>query len=137
MIVGEVEKAELRKLRFAAAQNPVDVTTLLARLKTHEGKRKHRSQMDRQSIPIPLAFLVTFSIENGHPIGTCRHLSVSSQRAGRVPTREAVWMVAEELGFTGSIEDCQVWLEDLMRGDGPAKAVNIVQPIAVTEGGRA
>lgn len=72
---------------------------------------------------------VTFSIETGHPIGTARHMSMSSPAAGRVPIPEAVWMAAAELGFTGSIEQCMTWPEQLQ---GHGVAINVVQPMATS-----
>ena len=57
-------------------------------------------------------------------------MSMSSRRRGRAPTPEAVWMICEELGFVGSIQQCRVWLEDMQDGD---KAVNVAQPVAVVE----
>jgi beta-phosphoglucomutase-like phosphatase (HAD superfamily) len=64
-------------------------------------------------------------------------MSISSVRRGRVPTPEAAWMVAEELGFEGDLRQCVVWLEDLQRGAERAKAVNVVQFINTMAQGRA
>ena len=100
-------------------------------LKTAEGKRQHMDQMNEQSIAIPMGFLVTFSIEAGHPVGVCRHMSMSVMREGRAPNPEAVWMVAEELGFQGGLSACHVYKEDLQRGDERAIAINVVQPLNV------
>ena len=81
--------------------------------------------MTDQSVPIPMAFVVTYSIEYNHPGGrTARHMSMSVMRDGRVPHPAGVWMVCEELGFHGSLRECTVWLEDLSDG---GSAVNVVQ----------
>jgi len=142
LIMGAAQTAQLAALRTkAATEPPVDMHGLSERLKDPANKRAHMNRMDELTIEIPIGFLVTFSIEIGHPAGAARHMSMSSPQRGRTPTPEAVWMVAEELGFTGSIEQCTVWLEDLQRGprkDDRAKAVNVVQLIAqVAEEGRA
>ena len=135
LLLGPDECAALQELRELAAATPVDMPPLLQRLKTGEGKAAHMRQMNAQSIEIPVGYLVTFSIETGHPAGVCRHMSMSSPVEGRVPIPEAVWMVAEELGFSGSLEACAVWLEDLQ---GHGKAVNVVQPLtAAATAGRA
>jgi hypothetical protein len=134
LIIGPDEKAKLQQLRELAAQHPVDMPALMAQIKTAKGRYRHKRQMTRQTIRLPsmlgAAFFVTFSIETGHPQGIMRHMSMSVLRQdvqGRMPRPEGVWMVAEELGFTGCLEACAVWIEDLSDG---GKAANIVQPIA-------
>lgn len=39
-------------------------------------------------------------------------------------------MVAQELGFTGSLDDCTTWLEDLQ---GHGNTVNVAQYITASE----
>lgn len=126
----------LNRLRVFAAKRPISMPVLIEALKTVGGEREHRKTMNAQTVRIegPWAFFVTFSIESGHPIGVCRHMSMSILRDRRVPHPAAVWMVATELGFIGSIEDCQVWMEDLSDG---GQAVNVVQPLAMEAAGRA
>ena len=84
------------------------------------------NQMTRQSVAIPLDFLVTFSIETGHPVGTCRHMSMSVGKVGRIPNAHALWMIADLLGFTDNLDACTVWREELQ---GHGVAINVVQPI--------
>lgn len=128
LIMGKAQLEQLTKLREYAAANPVDMHAVLELMKTPEGKVAHKRQMTAQSIEIPVGFVVTLSIETGHPAGVCRHMSMSSPKRGRVPTQEAVQMVATALGFVGDIMQCQIWLEDL---EGREKAVNVVQPVSV------
>jgi len=141
LIIGAAQKAALAGLRTkAATEPPIDMRGLAEWLKDPAHKRAHMKHMDELTVEIPIGFLVTFSIEVGHPAGAARHMSMSSPVRGRTPTPEAVWMVAEELGFTGSIEQCTIWLEDLQRGprhDDRAKAVNVVQLLATTEAAHA
>lgn len=131
IITAEV-RTRLHKLRDLAASQPTDMQRVIQLLKKPGGKRRHLAQMNRQSlrIPGPWDFFVTFSLETGHPVGTCRHMSMSILRQGRVPSQAGVWMVAEELGFAGGLEACQIWLEDLSDG---GKAINVVQPINVQQ----
>jgi len=83
--------------------------------------------MTEQSVELPFGFLVTLSIETGHPGGDARHMSLSSPRAGRLPVPEALMMVGHELGFVGDYKAWdRIWLEDLQ---GHGKAVNAVQLI--------
>lgn len=131
LIVTPEVVANLHDLRDRAAKKPIEMQQVMQLLKTRRGARLHKDKMTAQTIRIPGApwpFFVTFSIENGHPAGTCRHMSMSIMRDGRVPHPAGVWMVAEEMGFSGGLEACRVWIEDLSDG---GKAINIVQPIRV------
>jgi hypothetical protein len=128
LVIDDAVREQIKALVELAEANPVQVRDLLERLQVPEQKRQHMAQMTRQTIEVPLAFLVTYSIEHGHPVGPCRHLSMSIAREGRVPSPEAVWMIAKEFGFWGELKDCSaIWPEDLQ---GHGKAINIVQPLA-------
>jgi hypothetical protein len=129
LFIGPDEHVALQKLHDLAIVRPVDMTNLTERLRHPTNKKRHMRQMTEQTVYLPEAYAVTFSIETNHPGGrTARHMSMSVEREDRVPNQHAVWMVAEELGFTGTLQDCVVWMEDLRQG----KAVNIVQLLAVT-----
>lgn len=119
----------LHGLHATAVRTPVDMPTLLRTIKTPQGKRRHAAQMQLQTIEIPgpWRFMVTFSIETGHPAGICRHMSMSIARDGRVPHPAALWLIATHLGFTGGLEACQTWPEPLQ---GHGVAINMVQPMA-------
>lgn len=128
LFIGPHERAKLAAVREVANANPVDMRTLPDRLNTPDGKAAHKAQMTAQSVDIPATYLVTFSVENGHPVGTCRHMSMSTSRKGRLPNPPAVWMVAELLGFVGDLLACSVWIEDLQ---GHGEAINVVQPLLI------
>jgi len=131
LVIGPVERAALRDLRERAAQAPVDIPKVIEAMKNADGKRRHLNHMSSLTIPVPSAFAVTFTIDVGHPNGTCRHMSMSSRRKGRLPTPEALWMVAQELGFSGALTACAIWTE---RPEDGGVAVNVVQPISVAAG---
>jgi len=70
-----------------------------------------------------------YSIEE-HPMGWCRHLSVSVNSAEKLPNPMAVEMIMHEFGFTGTIHAQKyVWVEN--NAQTPlgkvVSAVNIVQ----------
>jgi hypothetical protein len=134
LVIGEAQKAALARLREAAAQAPVDMPALQAVFKAQdqEAMARHRAQMTAQTVALPVGFLVTFSVEHGHPAGVCRHLSVSVDGPGKLPHPAAVEMIAAEMGFAGGLAACVVYPEDLQRR---GKALNVVQPIAVAEAG--
>jgi hypothetical protein len=121
--------ARLVDLRARAGVQPINVRELLKTIESPVVEAAYREAMSRLTIEIPVGFTVTFSVETGHPAGVCRHMSMASSKPGRAPTSEGLWMVAEHLGFVGSLPDCRVWLEDLRSG---GKAINIVQPISMT-----
>jgi len=127
LIIDATVRERIRQLCEDAQAHPVEMTELMTRLQTNDGQLSHREQMTRQTIQIPLAFLVTFSIELGHPCGTCRHLSMSVQKSGRIPNTHALWLVASEFGFCGSLKECVVWPEQLL---GHGYAINVVQQLS-------
>lgn len=130
LIIGPREVALFRAMSVYAELHPIDMKELMPALETPEGKVEHMEQMTKQTVTLPLGFLVTYSVESGHPAGTCRHLSMSSPVNGRIPSPEAVWMVAEYFGFKGGLEACVIWDEELQRGPEERQiAVNIVQPL--------
>lgn len=128
LMLREQEKMSIAALRELASGNPVDINWLKIWIGDPDIKAAHLAQMTAQTIQIPADFMVTFSVETGHPAGVCRHMSMSVGKAGRVPSPQGVWMVAEEFGFVGSLEECTVWKEDL---NGHGIAINVVQPLAV------
>jgi hypothetical protein len=134
-ILSEAVVKELHALREFAAARPVNMLTLEEAMKTPKGKKTHLQRMSMQSIKIPgpWVFFVTFSVEIGHPIGACRHMSMSIAREKRVPSQDAVWMVAEHLGFSGGLDACDAWPEELPDG---STAVNVAQPLSVQQEGR-
>jgi hypothetical protein len=125
LIIGPEADDALTALRTLAHDHPVGMAVLMEALKHRAGKAAHKIQMTRQTVEIPVGYMVTFSIETGHPGGTARHMSMSTAAAGRIPNEHAIWMVAERLGFTkGSENKCAMWLEEL---EGHGAAVNVVQ----------
>lgn len=128
LILGPVQAAALHELRVRAAARPVNMPIVAVQLNSASGKAAHMAHMTAQSVELPVGFLVTFSVETGHPVGACRHMSISVDTAaeGKLPHPAAIWGVAKELGFTGGLTDCKVWLEQLA---GHIQAVNLVQSI--------
>lgn len=135
LVFGDEQREALQALRERATLRPVDIVTLMAKMGDTAYKATHMAQMEEQSIEIPFGFLVTYSVEIQSKAGPCRHMSMSSPVRGRLPSIEAVKMVAAALGFVGIFEHCNVWIEDLQRGEGRNNAINIVQPLSVTDPG--
>jgi hypothetical protein len=138
LIITEQVTADLAALRDLAARHPVDIALVKHRLETGgEVRKAHLAHMQKQTYRIeggPYEFWVTFSIETGHPVGACRHLSASVKREGRVPHPAAIELIGHLVGFTGSLDDWIAWPETLSDG---ATAINIVQPITADAHGHA
>jgi hydrogenase maturation factor len=127
LVIDNEVREQIKACIALAEASVVDMPSLIERIKIPKNKEHHMTQMTRQTIDIPMAYSVTFSIEQGHPVGECRHMSMSVQREGRLPSEAALWTVAQEFGFWGEIEDCAgVWIEEL-RGHG--QAINLIQPV--------
>lgn len=127
LVIDEEVRSQIKACIELAQANPVDMPTLMERLKDPLKKEHHMAQMTRQTVKIPFAYMVTFSVERGHGIGECRHMSMSVQREGRIPNPVGVWMIAKEFGFWGELNECEaIWEEDLQ---GHGKAINIVQRV--------
>jgi len=129
LLIGPEQKAAIRSVCALAEANPINIQELRETILTEVGKLAHMARMTAQTIELPLAYLVTYSIEVVHPVGACRHISISLPGAPEdvVPSPAAAWTIAQEFGFVGEVEDCDgAWLEKLK---GHGQAVNLVQSI--------
>ncbi len=114
LLIDQAVQGKLKALRSFAEANPLDIKAIAQAMEDKESIAVHRDRMNRQTIKIPgpWAYYVTYSVETGHRIGTCRHMSMSVDREGRVPSPVAAWMVAADLGFHGMICSCEaIWFE--------------------------
>lgn len=69
-------------------------------------------------------FRIVFSYEQQpDPIGWARHISISVAATDRLPHPAAVTMIIKEFGFSGNLDNCQTWVEDL----GDVKAINVLE----------
>jgi hypothetical protein len=81
---------------------------------------------------IPVGFRVVFSIENQgnekimgkQTYGKCRHLSMSCEKKGRLPTPIALDMVIEEFGFINPLYHCAMWVEK-----SEVDSINVLEPV--------
>lgn len=77
-------------------------------------------------VEIPVGYMACISFEM-QPAGLCRHLSVSIDKPGKVPTREVCLALAVLFGFRKANTDCVAWLEEFEPGE---FAINMVQPVS-------
>ncbi len=129
LIIDEGVEQALRELRNFAADAPIDIRSVQERLQTQQGELLHREDMNARTvmIPGPFPFFVTYSLETKHPCGTVRHMSMSVQRTGAVPSPQGLWEIASRLGFLNGLASCQCWAEELSSG---GTAINVAQPLA-------
>jgi hypothetical protein len=134
--IGWAEIVVLHDLRDRAVNAPVNIAAVMELTKTEEGRARHIQAMGRLTVEIPHGFLVTYSIEIGHPAGPCRRLTMSTARENATPPVEAVMLVARELGFVGDASASHFWLEPAClfhREQGRERIANLVQPLSMTD----
>lgn len=127
LILDDEVRTQIKALCQLAEANPVQADRLQEYLSVPENKEKHMAQMTRQTMIIPVGFMATFSIEKNHPIGDCRHITVSIQDDDALPPPPATWMIAKEFGFWGELTDCDGIWEERLRGHG--LAIGLVQTL--------
>lgn len=125
LVIGARERQALRALCIRAAANPITVGDLKATLTDRDAKAEHVERVSSQTVYLPAAFMVSLTVEVQAP-GLYRHLCVSIHAGSGIAHPAAVWMIAEELGFVGSMRECIVYPETL-RGHG--FGVNVLQPV--------
>ena len=128
IVFDQATRLALSDLRRLASDQPVDISTLTARLRIPDERRKHRAQMQAQALAIEgeVTLLIVYSVETGHPAGSCRHMSISVDRPRMMPSQAVTERVMAEFGFLGGAAACSVWTEKM--GDGQT-AVHVVQPL--------
>jgi hypothetical protein len=134
LVLGEKERELLADLRVNALSNPIHLNEEIVEKLAHskEYRNTHLMLMAKFTIDIPMGYAVTYTIETGHPAGPCRHMSMSVTTPSRMPSPEAVNLIAEYLGFVGGYEACTCWIENV----GPNKqAINLIQPLDIQASG--
>jgi hypothetical protein len=126
LMIDDEAKAAIAKVIAYAEAHPIAFETLRA---GHVTDRDVLQLKDRKpgferpesaSVIIPVGYRAAFSIED-QPCGLCRHLSVSVERKGMMPSIPAVELIAEAFGMTHF--DSR-WLEEFEPGQ---HAVNVVE----------
>jgi hypothetical protein len=94
---------------------------------------KHLKLIDRkpgferppsEHLLIPIGYRASISIEE-QPAGFCRHLSISVDQPGKLPSVEAVKMIAEAYGIK---EWDKVWFEEFDPGHSAINILELYQP---------
>lgn len=118
LVIDDNTRHQLSSLAEYAESNPFSFDELL------DVKNKAimpAGDMEEFTRFIPDGYKVVYSIEN-QPVGTVRHLSVSVNRRGKLPSTHSVIEIMKLIGFQNIIERCKVGLEDISPGH---QAVNV------------
>lgn len=76
-------------------------------------------------VDIPFGFRAAVSVED-EPAGFIRHLSISADRPGRIPSEAALLMIAEEFGMVPPFDG--IWLEEFDPGHHAINVLKLVRP---------
>lgn len=119
LIISHEVREQIRALRVRASAN-VLTREVVAALEANPAASAERT------VDLPIGYRCTFTIEE-QPTATCRHLSVSVNEPGRMPSIEAVRDLMREFGFVNGIPGCHFYLEAFDPGH---QAVNLVEPLS-------
>jgi hypothetical protein len=126
LIINEPIRSAIRALREKASANP----TPLGRIKELAARGLDPADslypFADQTLDLPFGYRVTYTVDQ-QPTAFCRHLSVSVAQRGKVPSIEAVRMLAQEFGFLNELEHCVIFTETFDPGH---RAINIVEPLS-------
>lgn len=133
LVIGPSEKAAIKVALDAARDDPTPLEIVAAHGKSHTKNlmfadipEKTRNELRPRSKQVMLGtYRAAISFEH-QPGGLCRHLSVSSHQAGKVPLPEVMGMIAVEFGFSGwpLKRDGMVWAEEFLPGH---MAINVLE----------
>jgi hypothetical protein len=124
--IGPIEKGAIKALIERAGQHPVPYAEMRRRAAELTRGIAPPSSLNREfTIKIPHGFTVTYTHEE-QPVGSCRHLSIAVDRAGRAPHPVAVDWLMREFGFCATTvsEVPYRWFEAL---GNDRKAINLVE----------
>lgn len=134
LIIDPPQLAVLAALRKLATKHLVDARVVSEMDRDSAAWAAYREQCRRQTVLIPIGFVVSLTLETNQPTGDCRHLSVAVEDQSEMPSPLAVWTIATELGFWGDPHDATFFVDTDPRA---AWVVNVLQPIILAPAGHA
>jgi hypothetical protein len=119
--------ADLHALRTKAEARPYTEQDMRAMMEMLQAGHFEPPQRNiDQTITLPFGYTVTFTIE-WQPMGQCRHVSMASPRANRIPIEAAMDMILPALGFIPGRER-HAWAEMLSDDRIAHNIVEIITP---------
>jgi len=123
LIINETVQQSLKRLKNYAEKHPLSMDDLLD---TYNKQLEPVGTTEEHSCYVPTGFKVVFSIEK-QVHGNTRHLSMSVDREGKLPSPQAVYLIMQLLGFTCTLEGAdQVWVEEYAPNQ---SAINVLEVI--------
>jgi hypothetical protein len=135
LIIGAEERARIAEIVNYARAHPVTLDVVRHGIVDDTDVLKLEDRVPGIERPpsahvaFPGGFHAAFSIEQ-QPAGFCSHLSISVERKGKMPSLEAVQMIAEEFGVPFPPD--KAWNEEFEPGQ---YAVNLLSLMAPTDEG--
>ena len=129
LIITDAARLKIAELRAFASANPL--SAINQQKAADQDMRAFRDMMRMHAIYIPIGFHVVYTHEiqpYAPPPGVFHHISVSVDRAYKLPYVQAVEMILEEFGMLPIAQSKAVWVEDISDEE---KAVNVLQLIEV------
>ncbi len=123
LIIDEELKSKISALVAYAEKNPFSMDNVLD---VYNNEMAPAGDMDQYTLILPFGYKIVYSIEN-QPVGNVRHLSMSIDADGKLPSTVVVKIIMKMIGFENEIEDCQVKLEDYAPNQ---QAVNVWEVIS-------
>jgi hypothetical protein len=122
LIIGVEEQAAIAELKARAAENILDAAAIAEA--ASRDIAAFRAGMRRQSIPLPVGYVVTYTHERQPDprLGVIQHISISVDTPDKYPSIEAVEMILAAFGMPPIKQAIRIWPEDVEPGLG---AVNV------------
>ena len=128
LLIDEATRKRIAEVIDFAGHNLYTEAEML-QLVSNQDKDKIPGNVDGYGCFIPTGFRCVFTIEK-HPIGWCKHLSISVDTKDKLPAMEATVSIAKEFGLeVESMDDFDdSWLEELCPG---LTAVNVIKKVKI------
>lgn len=132
--ITEADEAKIKELRALseASENVISFADMMKRVE--QANRGIPTGFKDRNITLEWGWDVTYTVEEHRPGVPCRHLSMSSPKAGKTPIPMAMDMITQKFGFVNRLVDGQgaptqhpaVYFEPLSHG---GHAVNVIEPL--------
>lgn len=132
--ITDTDAAQMAALRQLSEENVIPFAEMMDRVRQVQ-LGIHVPGFDNRTIHLEWGWSITYTVEEHRPGTPCRHLSVASPKAGKVPLPMVMQMVLDRFGFTHRVADEQgqalehplIYVEGLSNG---GHAVNVIEPLS-------
>src|SRR4051812_24326647 len=112
LLIDEKQKTNITSVVKYAEEHPIPRVIMMERMMLSKQGKNYECPGDdaKMRVEIPFGFRCVFTVEE-QPQGWSRHLSVSVETRGNLPSIPAVRMLMKEFGFQKPLEECVVYIE--------------------------